>query len=277
MEIFKLFGFQKQCPCCQQTFTKISKYQKMLFCPHCEHLLIETHQSKCNQGIDTSLLKQAVLSFVWAIIFTLPLALFRYYGDSLPFLFEFGLVISLVTLLFLFGAIIAHRGMNKTFISTIDTLESIKQDNEFYETYALSEDYSCQNCHSHRLVSLFNYKLIRKRNEKGIFQKYEHLDEKRHIGCLNCYTIFKVKTETNQASMSANDKWKFFLFCLLSIASIFSFLYMDNWLPPLPKELMDLPFLFFLMWLGSFNMYQPNSNLPYFTEKYQFIKVVDTK
>lgn len=259
-------GLKNTCPNCGTDFFRPKQYQKMIFCASCEHLLLPN----INQPKKKYFLSVIWHSFSMTLCMMVVVMFVKQWQDNLPYSHWTIFLLALCILAYYFFKIATINALEKSFTATQDTLANMKDDNCEYISGLDSKQLTCPSCQSHRFVSLFNYKWVRKKTDTSIYKKLEHLNEKRHVGCLNCSTIYKLTNDLNAPLLQTENKTdsshiRFVVFVVL--ICVFMMVYSENianFLPLTHDDNERLVFFFCMMWANNVTFFanenkQPNS------------------
>ncbi len=185
-----------QCPNCKQSFAKIIKNKYGQFCPKCHIRLFKTTtKSHENINLNKETLKSITRSFLYAIVFTLMLALSKVIGIfDLYKQNQTAIMIIFIVVIGLLAFWDRHKQGQKTsyFSHGVDTLDDYHKDNCDYKIIKQNlKIHQCPNCQSYRMTDLFFFK-----RRCDIKFNTQDINDDKFVGCLKCGSAFTIAIST---------------------------------------------------------------------------------
>lgn len=178
-----------------------------------------------------------------------------------------GIILASTVIMAYFIKIQRENMLGKVITATHDNLSIMQADDCPYVSDS-NKQMACPNCQSYRVVSLFNYKWVRKRTEKAVYKRLEHLTEKRHVGCLSCLKVYSLTNnldiELSKPTKSRSKK-EFIVFFLVAALSLFIIIFRNDIF--ISDDIKDLTFFFSIMWMNSLSLFLPKAKIQVETKK----------
>ncbi len=207
---------KNSCPNCKQSFKKALFTRQARFCPHCKIRLFALTSRQANHiNFKKGTIKNLAVSFMWAVLFALFMAILSYFGISelfKPYSNQVVLVAIIIMVVFIVRDSIKQSSKADYYTAGVDTLDDYIQDGDESRSghYSLTTEpltiCQCPNCQSYRMTDLFWFKR-RVTTDLSADLNAKNTDIDKFVGCLKCKSAFTVSTSNTPTTHTNLMSW----------------------------------------------------------------------